>query len=118
MDLTTAFLNDELEEVYMKQPEGFIVKGSERLVCKLKRSIYGLKQLPCCWNLALESYLKKMGFTPGMSDPCLYIASEGEPFIIDVYVSDCCPFISFCTPSKACEPKAAWCRKKDSDKNL
>ena len=49
MDVTTAFLNGELkEEIYMKQPEGFIAKGKEHLVCKLNRSIYGLKQSPRC----------------------------------------------------------------------
>ncbi|CAN6577852.1 unnamed protein product [Malus baccata var. baccata] len=45
MDVKTAFLNGDLEEdIYMKQPEGFEVKGREKLVCKLKKSIYGLKQ--------------------------------------------------------------------------
>ena len=44
MDIKTAFLNGNLkEEVFMKQPEGFVVKGQEHLVCKLKKSIYGLK---------------------------------------------------------------------------
>ena len=43
MDVTTAFLNGELEEVYVHQPEGFVSEGQEYLVCKLKRSIYGLK---------------------------------------------------------------------------
>ena len=53
MDVTTAFLNGELkEEVYMKQPEGYVVKGKEDLVCKLQKSIYSLKQSPRCWNSA------------------------------------------------------------------
>ena len=49
MDVTTAFLNGELkEELYIKQPEGYEVKGKEDLVCRLKKSIYGVKQSPRC----------------------------------------------------------------------
>lgn len=89
MDITTAFLNGVLKEVvYMKQPEGYIQNSKEKLVCQLKRSIYGLKQSPRCWNTALDSQLKKMGFIQTTSDPCLYVSSEGEPFIIAVYVDD------------------------------
>ena len=89
MDVTTAFLNVELqEEVYMKQPEVFFAEGQEDLVCKLKRSIYGLKQSPRCWNSTLDHKLKQMGFMQAKDDPCLYMASEGEIFIIAVYVND------------------------------
>lgn len=53
MDVVTAFLNGHLEEeIYMEQPEGYIKPGQEHLVCKLKKSIYGLKQSPCCWSKA------------------------------------------------------------------
>ena len=56
LDITMAFLNGKLnEDIYMKQPEGFEVKGKEHLACKLNRSLYGLKQSPRCWNEALNS---------------------------------------------------------------
>ncbi len=63
----------------MKQPEGFVVEGKEHLVCKLKHSLYGLKQSPRCWNYV---HLKSMGFVQSANDPCIYTASEG------VYVDD------------------------------
>ena len=63
------FLHGELtEEVYMRQPEGFIEPGKEHLVCHLQRSIYGLKQSPRCWNHALDSQLKEMRFKQTSSD--------------------------------------------------
>ena len=74
----------------MQQPEGFVKPGEEHLVCRLKRSIYGLKQSPRCWNHALDGRLKEMGFKQTSSDPCIYVStdSEGEMFIIAVYVDD------------------------------
>ena len=90
LDVATAFLTGELdEEIFMKQPQQFEEKGKESLVCKLKRSIYGLKQSSRCWNEALDKHLKKMGFRQSNNDPCIYILqSGGETFIIAVYVDD------------------------------
>uniref|UniRef100_A0A1X7UWB4 Reverse transcriptase Ty1/copia-type domain-containing protein n=1 Tax=Amphimedon queenslandica TaxID=400682 RepID=A0A1X7UWB4_AMPQE len=85
MDVTSAFLNGDLQEVYMRQPEGFQVKGKEHIVYKLKQSMYGLKQ---AWNMTLDHLLKRMGFVQAKSNPCLYITSEGELCIIAVYVDD------------------------------
>ena len=50
MDVKTKFLHGDLEEeIYIKQPKGFAVKGKKKLVCKLKKSFYGLKQSPRMW---------------------------------------------------------------------
>ena len=60
---TDLKLNGDLkDEVYMKQPEGFVVKGQEHLVYKLKRGIYGLKQSSRCWNSSAGSALKEARF--------------------------------------------------------
>jgi len=50
LDVKTAFLNEQLvEEIYMEQPQGFV--GNSSLVCKLHKTIYGLKQAPKWWKL-------------------------------------------------------------------
>ncbi len=90
MDVKTAFLNGKLEEeLYMVQPEGFVEEGKEHLVCKLERSLYGLKQASRCWNVTIDQFLKKAGFQQGNADPCVYFKSVGQHFvIIALYVDD------------------------------
>ena len=86
-----AFLNDELnEDIYMKQPEGFEVKGKDHLVCKLNQSLYGLKESPRCWNETLIGQLKKMDFKQLENYPCIYTLTSGggEIFTAAVYVDD------------------------------
>ena len=59
MDVKTVFLNGNLEEeIYMLQPESFIAKNQEHMVCKLKRSIYGLKQASRSWNIRFDQAIK------------------------------------------------------------
>ena len=77
-----------LEEVYMQQSIGFISQGEEHFVCKLKKSIYGLKQSAHCWNTTLDTHLKQMGFTQSASNPCIYTDAGGDVFFIGVYVND------------------------------
>jgi hypothetical protein len=90
LDVKTAFLNGELsEDVYMNQPTGFIENGKENYVCRLKKSIYGLKQSPRCWNTALDCQLKKMNFMQTDADPCIYVSLDSSgTIIIAVYVDD------------------------------
>lgn len=60
-DVKTAFLNGELQEdIYMEQPQGFS-DGKDR-VCKLQRSLYGLKQASRCWNQKFNKFIKLFGF--------------------------------------------------------
>ena len=62
MDVKAAFLNSDLDNnIYMQQPEGYIDKDHPELVCKLNKSIYGLKQADRCWNLAIDKFLKSSG---------------------------------------------------------
>ena len=90
IDVTSAFLNGELEdEVYMKQPEGFEVECKEDLVYKLNKSLYGLKQSSRCWNSVLDEHLKSIGFVQTESDPCIYVkVKDGDIFIAAVWVDD------------------------------
>ncbi|KZV36157.1 hypothetical protein F511_20289 [Dorcoceras hygrometricum] len=61
MDVKTAFLNGNIkEEIYMTQPEGFTSVGSEHKVCKIQRSIYGLKQASRSWNLDSMKQLRNL----------------------------------------------------------
>ena len=76
MDVVSAFLNGELkEEIYMQQPPGYVQSGKEEVVCKLRKSIYGLKQFPRCWNAKLSNHLKLLGFKESGADPCVFIKS-------------------------------------------
>ncbi len=90
LDVETTFLDGTLqEEVYMEQPEGFEQKGKETLVCRLHKSIYGLKQSPMCWNTVLDEYLRQMEFVQTSGDPCVYVSARiSELMILAVYVDD------------------------------
>ena len=70
----------------MKQPKGFEIGGKENLVCKFKRSIYGLKQSSQCWNEDLDKFLKQSDFKQSASDPCIYILNSDKLLIVAVYV--------------------------------
>ena len=76
MDVETAFLQGKLkEEIYMQQLDSYISEEYPNHVCKVKKSIYGLKQSARCWNNAIDTFLKSSGYKQMKSDPCLYIKS-------------------------------------------
>ncbi|KAL6330209.1 hypothetical protein AAG906_040131 [Vitis piasezkii] len=77
MDVQNAFLHGDLdEEVYMKMPPGF-ASSSSRKVCKLRKSLYGLRQVPRCWFAKLAESLKKFGFQQSSSDYPLFTFRDG-----------------------------------------
>ncbi|KAI5341456.1 hypothetical protein L3X38_020730 [Prunus dulcis] len=90
MDVKTAFLNGDLyEEIYMQQPEGFIQEGREDQVCKLRKSIYGLKQASRQWYLKFDEVVRSHGFSESPVDECIYIKVSGRNFIfLILYVDD------------------------------
>jgi hypothetical protein len=90
MDVSSAFLNGDLdEEIYMAQPEGFAAPGQEHLVCRLKKSLYGLKQSPRQWYQKLHSTFVDLGFSRCASDHCVWVwAKDGIKVIIPAYVDD------------------------------
>ncbi|KAM1597014.1 hypothetical protein ACFX1R_033897 [Malus domestica] len=85
-----AFLNGVLEEeVYVEQPDGFVIKGSEDKVYKLHKALYGLKQAPRAWYSEIDTYFAHCGFVKSQSEATLYIKARGrEILIVSIYVDD------------------------------
>nr|GEW71987.1 hypothetical protein [Tanacetum cinerariifolium] len=90
MDVKTAFLNGYLDEdIYMVQPEGFVDPSHPRKVCKLQRSIYGLKQASRSWNKRFNEEIKRFGFAQNLNEPCVYQkASRSNVTFLILYVDD------------------------------
>ena len=90
MDVKTVFLNGDLnKEVYMMQPKCFVENDSGTLVCRLKKSIYGLKQASRQWYLKFHSVVASYGFVENKVDQCIYYKVSGRKFIfLILYVDD------------------------------
>jgi hypothetical protein len=90
LDVKIVFLHGELEEdIYMNQPEGFIILRKENLVCKLKKSLYGLKQSPRQWYKRFDSFMLSHGFKWSDYDSCVYSKIvNGSTIYLFLYVDD------------------------------
>jgi hypothetical protein len=91
LDVKTAFLHGNLEEeIFMVQPEGFKQLGTENLVCRLKKSLYGLKKSPRQWYKRFDSYMIQIGYTRCEYDCCVYvrILEDGSYIFLLLYVDD------------------------------
>eukprot|EP00253_Pinus_taeda_P026686 PITA_26686 len=90
MDVKSAFLNGDLEEeVYIEQPDGFILGNDPKLVCRLRKALYGLKQALRVWYYRFDKYLHQQGFSKGSADSNLYTKFDNDKLLIlVVYVDD------------------------------
>ena len=84
------FLHGDLDkEIYMQQPEGFMVPRKEHMVCKVTRSLYGLKQEPRQWYKKFDSFMTKSGLCKAEKDPCCYFKKYTDSYVfLMLYVDD------------------------------
>ena len=90
LDVKTAFLyGDLIEEIYMDQPEGFCSLSQPTDVCRLQKSLNGLKQASRSWNEKFDGFLIKFGFIRSNSDSCVYFCEDDKGvLILAVWVDD------------------------------
>jgi hypothetical protein len=90
MDVKSAFLNGELEEeVYVKQPPGYIKGGEEHKVLKLHKALYRLRQAPQAWNIKLDRTLKSLGFKKSPLEHAMYKRGQvRDHLLVGIYVDD------------------------------
>jgi len=92
LDVKTAFFYEELEEeIYMLQLEGFAEKGKENLVCRLNKSLYGLKQGSRCWYKRFDSFIICLGYNRLSTNHCMYykkFEEDNDFIILLLYVDD------------------------------
>ncbi|GKF76217.1 zinc finger, CCHC-type containing protein [Tanacetum coccineum] len=97
MDVKTTFLNGELEEeIYINQPQGFILSGNENKACKLIKSLYRLKHAPKKWHQKFDEVVLSIGYLLNQADKCVYnkFDETGKRIIICLYVDDMLIFVT------------------------
>jgi hypothetical protein len=75
------------EEVYVEQPQGFVIQGEEEKVYKLRKALYGLKQAPRVWYSHIDNYFNEIGFMMSKNEPTLYVKHQGNVDLLIVALS-------------------------------
>lgn len=90
MDVKSIFLNGIIKEVYIEQKKGFIELDQRNVICKLNKTLYGLKQTPRAWYERLHFYLIKIGFARTSENNDLYLKYESDDkmLIAKIFVDD------------------------------
>jgi len=77
MDVKSAFMNGVLEEeVYVEQPHGYMRRGKEKKVLRLKKTLYGLKEASRAWNERIDTYFKKNRYEQYPYEHVFYIKKK------------------------------------------
>ena len=76
------------DDIYMMKPYSFIAQGQEHMVCKLHRSIYGLKQASRNWNICFDQAIKSFGFKQNINEPCVYKKCKRSVVMILILYAD------------------------------
>jgi hypothetical protein len=83
------FNRNLIEDMYMTQPKGFVDPKPARKICKLQKSIYGLKQASQSWNMRFDEMVKEFGFIKSIEEPCIYKKVSGSVVVfLVIYVDD------------------------------
>ena len=91
LEVKTEILHGDFEEkINMQQPEGFVKKGTENLVCRLKKSLYRLKQTTRHWYRKFDSFMADHGYHKTQADDCVFVMKfdGGDFLILLLYVED------------------------------
>lgn len=91
LDVKSTFLNGELKtKVCLEQTKGFVQKGKENLLCKLKNSLYGLKKAPRSWYEKIYSFFLQLGYNISKNNPNIYTMKDenGHIVLISLYIYD------------------------------
>ena len=89
LDVKMKFLHGDLEEaIYMEQPKDFVVSGQEHLICRLMKSLYGLKQASRQWYKKFDDFIQSVGFLKSDEDHCLFTKTnkDGSPIFLIIYM--------------------------------
>jgi hypothetical protein len=87
MDVRSAYLHGELEEdIYMQQPEGYVVPGKEQLVCKLRKALYGLKQAGRTWHTKIDVVRQRQHYKALDADQCIYVRVQDACPALQIYL--------------------------------
>ena len=89
MDVKQTFLNGKIiEEVYLEKPEGFETHDTKFFICRLKKSLYGFKQVPRVLYERIDKCLTSLGFSENEAHPNLYFKRDKDDMVILILYVD------------------------------